>query len=129
LRRPRDEPQGAALPEMRGGALDDPVDDAKRSLAQGQYDRATEQSGDARRALGKRQEVRDRLARMIEDTKRKVEELRAVGIDYANDVEEMVLRAEREFENGDFVNSSEDLKIASLLMGPRRPEAHKGHPA
>ena len=105
------------------------VDDARRSLAQGQYDRATEQSGDARRALGKRQEVRDRLARMIEDTKRKVEELRAVGIDYANDVEEMVLRAEREFENGDFVNSSEDLKIASLLIGPRRPEVHKGPPA
>lgn len=105
------------------------VDDAKRALSQGQYDRATELSGDARRALGKRQEVRDRLARMIEDTKRKVEELRAVGIDYANDVEEMVLRAEREFENGDFVNSSEDLKIASLLMGPRRPDAHKGRPA
>ncbi len=105
------------------------VDDARRALGQGQYDRATERSGDARRALGKRQEVRDRLARAIEDTKRKVEELRAVGIDYANDVEEMVLRAEREFENGDFVNSSEDLKIASLLMGPRRPDAHKGRPA
>ncbi len=30
----------------------------------------------------------------------------------------MVLRAEREFENGDFVNSSEDLKIATLLLGP-----------
>jgi len=105
------------------------VDDAKRALAHGQYDRAVELSADARRALGKRQEVRDRLARMIEDTKRKVEELRAVGVDYANDVEEMVLRAEREFENGDLVNSSEDLKIASLLMGPRRPDAHKGRPA
>ena len=40
-------------------------------------------------------------------------------MDYANDVEEMVLRAEREFENGDFVTSSEDLKIANLLIGPR----------
>jgi hypothetical protein len=66
---------------------------------------------------------------MIEETKRKVEELREIGTDYANDVEEMVLRAEREFENGDYVNSSEDLKIASLLMGPRRPDPHKGRPA
>jgi len=105
------------------------VQDAKRSLAEGRYDRAQELSADARRALGKRQEVRDRIARMIDETKRKVEELRAIGIDYANDVEEMVLRAEREFENGDFVNSSEDLKIASLLMGPRRPDPHKGRPA
>ena len=73
---------------------------------------------DARRALGKRLELRDRLARTIEETKRKVEQLRAIGTDYANDVEEMVLRAEREFENGDFATSSEDLKIATLLIGP-----------
>jgi cell division septum initiation protein DivIVA len=105
------------------------VQDAKRSLAEGRYDRAEELSADARRALGKRQEVRDRIARTIGETKRMVEELRAIGIDYANDVEEMVLRAEREFENGDFVNSSEDLKIASLLMGPRRPDQHRGRPA
>ena len=105
------------------------VQDAKRALAEGRYDIAEELSADARRALGKRQEVRERLARLIDETKQKVEELRAIGTDYANDVEEMVLRAEREFENGDFVNSSEDLKIASLLMGPRRPDPHKAHPA
>ena len=105
------------------------VVDARRALSEGRYDRAEEHAADARAALGKRQEVRERLARLIDETKRRVEELRAIGTDYANDVEEMVLRAEREFENGDYVNSSEDLKIASLLMGPRRPEPHRGHPA
>ena len=103
--------------------------DARRALTEGRYDRAEELAADARTALGKRQEVRERLARLIDETKRMVEELRALGTDYANDVEEMVLRAEREFENGDYVNSSEDLKIASLLMGPRRPEPHRGRPA
>ena len=47
-----------------------------------------------------------------------MEELRATGTEYANDVEEMLVRAEEEFENGDFVTSSEDLKIANLLIGP-----------
>ena len=107
------------------------IRDAKRALAEGRYDRAEELAAEARRALGKRQEVRDRLARTIEETKRKVVELRAVGTDYANDVEEMVLRAEREFENGDFATSSEDLKIATLLMGPpsNRTPHGKGRPA
>ncbi|TLZ71417.1 MAG: hypothetical protein E6K10_05250 [Methanobacteriota archaeon] len=92
--------------------------DARRALAENRYERAEELVADARRALGKRLELRDRLARTIEETKRKVEQLRAIGTDYANDVEEMVLRAEREFENGDFATSSEDLKIATLLIGP-----------
>ena len=111
------------LPEEAQHALRD----AKQVLAEGRYERAEELAAEARRALGKRQEIRERLARTIEETKRKVEELRAIGTDYANDVEEMLLRAEREFENGDFVTSSEDLKIASLLIGPRSAP-HKGRP-
>ena len=107
------------------------IADAKRSLAEGAYERAEELAADARRALGKRAEVRERLVRTIEETKLRIDELRAVGSEYANDVEEMVVRAEREFENGDYVTSSEDLKIASLLMGPRSSPAaaHKVRPA
>lgn len=91
---------------------------ARKALQEGRYIRAEDFAAECRRSLGRQHEVRDRLARTIEETKRRVEALRAGGAEYANDVEEMVLRAEREFENGDFVNSSEDLKIATLLLGP-----------
>lgn len=94
------------------------VREARKALREGRYARAEDFAAECRRALGRRQEVQERLAHTIEETKRRVEILRATGIEYANDVEEMVLRAEREFENGDFVNSSEDLKIATLLLGP-----------
>ena len=107
--------RSGATPEQAEQALRD----AKQSLTEGEYDQAIAFASDARKALGKRQEIRERLARSIEETKRSLDELRAAGMDYANDVEEMVLRAEREFENGDFVTSSEDLKIANLLIGPR----------
>ena len=101
------------------------LEDARRSLKEGRYGRAEEFVMECRKALGKRNAVRERLARSIQETKRKVELLRAAGSEYANDVEEMVLRAEREFDNGDLANSSEDLKIASLLMGQRRQPAQR----
>ncbi|OGS50480.1 MAG: hypothetical protein A3K65_09510 [Euryarchaeota archaeon RBG_16_68_12] len=116
--------RGGEVPEEAQIALQD----ARRALGEGRYGRAEEAVVEARKALGKRQAVRDRLARAIQDTKRKVELLRAAGSDAANDVEEMVLRAEREFENGDLVNSSEDLRIATLLMGKTRPAERPATP-
>ncbi len=103
--------------------------DARKALGEGRYGRAEECLLEAHKALGKREIARDKLAREIQDTKDKVELLRAAGSDAAGDVEEMVLRAEREFENGDLVGSSEDLRIATLLMGkavpPERPAIPK----
>ncbi len=117
----REAEAGLATLARSGFAPDDvrtAVREARKALREGRYARAEDFAAECRRALGRRQEVRERLAHTIEETKRRVEILRATGIEYANDVEEMILRAEREFENGDFVNSSEDLKIATLLLGP-----------
>jgi len=106
--------RSGTVPETAERALRD----AQQVFKGGEYDRAAALASDARKALGKRHEVRERIARTIEETRRKLEELRATGTEYANDVEEMLVRAEEEFENGDFVTSSEDLKIANLLIGP-----------
>ncbi len=101
------------------------VQDARRALDEGRYGRADEFLQEARKAMSKRMAVRERLLKSIQETKEQVSALRASGSEFANDVEEMVLRAEKEFENGDLVNSSEDLKIAALLMGKAGPEARR----
>jgi len=117
-----EEAEGAIAAIGRSGFVPEEVRtavaSARKGLQEGRYARAEDFAAECRRALGRQHEVRERLARTIEETKRRVVALRAGGAEYANDVEEMVLRAEREFENGDFVNSSEDLKIATLLLGP-----------
>ncbi len=129
-----EEAEGAIASVGRSGFVPEEVRtavaSARKALQEGRYVRAEDFAAECRRALGRQHEVRDRLARTIEETKRRVEALRADGAEYANDVEEMVLRAEREFENGDFVNSSEDLKIATLLLGPpERAHAPPGRTA
>ncbi len=101
------------------------VQTARRALEEGRYGRAEELLQEARKAMSRRMAVRERLQRSIQETKEQVGALRASGSDFANDVEEMVLRAEKEFENGDLTSSSEDLKIATLLMGKAGPAAHR----
>ncbi len=62
--------------------------------------------------------ARESLRAQIDATKAQAQRLREMGLAYANDVEEMVGRAEREFLEGDFAGTSEDLRIASLLIRP-----------
>ena len=114
---------GKAIEGLRSDAL--PTTDAESALARaraamkaGNYALARGLCEDVQLAVQRQREVRDGLRSWLEDTKSQIEALRKMGLAYVNDVEEMVAKAEREFVNGDFTASTEDLRIASLLMKP-----------
>lgn len=103
---------------------------AKTAVKEGNYNLAFALTEDVQREVQKQRETRDGLRDWLEEAKAQVEELRGLGVAFVNDVEEMVAKAEEEFENGDYAVASEDLRIATLLMAPatngkerERPEA------
>lgn len=119
---------------FRSEEADEALREARRSLREGRYAKALDFVDDGARAIRRHEEVHEHLSKALQDTKEKLVELRGLGLDTADDVEEMLARAEREFENGDYVNSSEDLKIATLLIGPAaralmRPERTPEEPS
>jgi hypothetical protein len=73
-------------------------------------------------AAERQREARDNLREQIDATKAQAQRLRELGLAYANDVEEMVGKAEQEFLEGDFAGTSEDLRIASLLIRPGKAQ-------
>ena len=91
---------------------------AKAAVKAGNYALASRCFGDVAVAVKKQREVRDGLKAWINETKEGLTAVRAMNLPFVNDVEEMLARAEVEFANGDFAGSSEDLRIASLLMAP-----------
>jgi tetratricopeptide (TPR) repeat protein len=98
------------------------LEEARRAFLSGAYPVAI---GRARECLGacrRRMEVQKEIAQGIERLHRRVRSLRRRGASLADDVEEMLLKAEREFAMGDYRTSREDLDIAWALLGSRADE-------
>ena len=67
-------------------------------------------------AFARRTNAREALARAIEEARKRAQFLRGSGLSFLPDIQEVLTRAEREFQNGNFVGSSEDLRIATVLL-------------
>ena len=93
------------------------IRDARKAVRAGSYARALEHLQDAHAAFVRRRNVRETLARALEETRSRVRVLTNRGLPYIPDIQELLTRAEREFRDGNYSGSSEDLRIATLLLG------------
>jgi acetylornithine/succinyldiaminopimelate/putrescine aminotransferase len=102
---------------------------AKAALMQGNYALAAACCDDVHLAAANQRKFRDGLRMLLDETKAKVTRLRDTGVAYVNDAEEMVLKAEREFANGEYEATNDDLRIATLLLGSGPNGRPRGEPA
>ncbi len=93
------------------------ISDAKKALANGKYLRAFDLAEDCRRSVGRRLEIHNELGQSLRDLKASVEHLKKSGLVFSNEVDEIIARAERSYQSGDYVNCGKDMKIASVLLG------------
>ncbi len=91
--------------------------DARRALKEGNYARTLEHVERAHGAFVRRRNAREALAKSLTETQRRVELLKSVDFPMLPDVQEVLTRAEREFREGNYSGSSEDLQIATVLLG------------
>lgn len=101
------------------------VRDARKSIREGQYARGIEHLDRAHVAFVRRKNAREALAKAIEETRARARILGSSGLPFIPDVQELLGRAEREFKDGNYSGSSEDLRIATLLLGTPPQEAPK----
>ncbi len=92
------------------------IKDARRAIKEGHYTRALEHVDRAQSAFARRRNAREALAKSLADTQRRVELLKAAEFPMLPDVQEVLGRAEREFRQGNYSGSSEDLRIATVLL-------------
>lgn len=90
--------------------------DARRAVQEGSYHRAIEHLERALQAFARRTNARVALAKAIEETRTRVRFLQGSGVAFMPDIQEVLGRAEREFHQGNFSGSSEDLRIATVLL-------------
>ena len=103
---------------------------AKAAMKTGNYALAAACAQDVHAAVTRQRDMRDGLRTWIDEAKKQIERLHELGLTIVNDAEEMVGKAEREFENGDYTATGEDLRIAGLLMRPAlNGKARNGPPA
>lgn len=102
--------------------------DARRAIREGSYARAVEHLERALQAFARRTNARAALAKAIEDTRTRVRLLQGSGLAFMPDIQEVLGRAEREFHGGNYSGSSEDLRIATVLLDEvtRAPQTKKG---
>ncbi len=99
------------------------IQDARRALREGNYVRALEDVERAHGAFVRRRNAREALAKALAETQKRVDLLKAAEFPMLPDVQEVLGRAEREFRQGNYSGSSEDLQIATVLLsqGSRPP--------
>jgi hypothetical protein len=90
--------------------------DARRSIREGSYARGSEHIERALLAFARRTNARAALAKAIEETRKRVRLLEGRGLTFMPDIQEVLGRAEREFYHGNYSGSSEDLRIATVLL-------------
>jgi len=90
--------------------------DTRRSIREGNYARAIEYLERALHAFARRTNAREALGRAIEEARKRAQFLRGSGLTFLPDIQEVLTRAELEFHQGNFVGSSEDLRIATVLL-------------
>ncbi len=91
---------------------------AKTAMKAGNYHLAASCAEDVQFAVRRAREQREGLRTWLEESKVQVVRLKEMGLAFVNDVEEMVEKADREFVSGDYAGTTEDLRIAALLMKP-----------
>lgn len=91
--------------------------EARRAVRDGSYAQSLDHLQRAHAAFVRRRNVREALAKALEETRSRVRVLKGVGLPFLPDVQELLGRAEREFRDGNYSGSSEDLRIATLLLG------------
>ena len=92
------------------------IKDARRALKEGNYTRTLEHVERAHAAFARRRNAREALAKALAETQRRVELLKAGDFPMLPDVKEVLGRAAREFRQGNYSGSSEDLRIATVLL-------------
>jgi len=92
------------------------IRDARRTIREGAYARSIEHLERALQAFSRRTNARAALAKAIEETQTRVRLLKGRGLTFFPDIQEVLTRAEREFQKGNFTASSEDLRIATVLL-------------
>jgi len=97
-------------------AADAALRDARRTIREGSYDRAIEHLERALQAFARRTNARASLGKDIEETRTRVRLLAGSGLSFLPDIQEVLGRAEREFLQGNYAGSSEDLRIATVLL-------------
>jgi len=97
-------------------AADAALRDARRTIREGSYDRAIEHLERALQAFARRTNARAALGKDIEETRTRVRLLAGSGLSFLPDIQEVLGRAEREFHQGNYSGSSEDLRIATVLL-------------
>ncbi len=100
------------------------IKDARRALKEGSYVRALEHVERAHGAFVRRRNAREALAKALAETQKRVQLLKVAEFPMLPDVQEVLGRAEREFRQGNYSGSSEDLQIATVLLSqPPRSSA------
>ncbi|MCI4371228.1 MAG: hypothetical protein L3J78_01110 [Thermoplasmata archaeon] len=103
------------------------IRDARRTIREGSYARSIEHLERALQAFARRTNARAALSRAIDETRTRVKLLQGRGLAFLPDIQEVLGRAEREFQKGNLSASSEDLRIAAVLLDQvtraRRPAA------
>lgn len=91
--------------------------DAHIALEHGDYDRSAELASKCKNKIRELELEYERTTREIQEVKEKVDLLKSAGHSVARDAEEMLLKAQRELQEGNYEGSKEDIQIATLLLG------------
>lgn len=103
------------------------IKDARRAYNEGNYSRTLEHVDRAHSAFARRRNAREALAKALAETQKRIELLKVTDFPMLTDVREVLGRAEREFRQGDYSGSSEDLRIATVLLG-QAPKGDRSTP-
>ncbi|HEY5605277.1 MAG TPA: hypothetical protein VIL45_02015 [Thermoplasmata archaeon] len=92
------------------------IRDTRTAMREGNYARAVEHLERAHQAFARRTNAREALAKALEETRTRMQMLQGAGVSFLPDIQEVLDRAGREFHNGNYSGSSEDLRIATVLL-------------
>jgi len=90
--------------------------DARRAVREGNYARAKEHLERALQAFLRRTNAKQALAKAILETQTRIKLLQGSGLSFLPDIQDVLGRAEREFAGGNYAGSSEDLRLATVLL-------------
>jgi len=92
------------------------LEDTRTAVRKGNYARAIEHLERAFEAFQRRTNAGQTLAKSIFETQARIEGLQGSGLSFLPDIQDVLARAEREFAGGNYSDSSEDLRLATVLL-------------
>ncbi len=98
--------------------------DARRASRDGRYPEAQKHVEDAEAAISRAESEREALAKSLKDHRHRVT-VPEHATHFLPEAKEILGRAEKAFNEGDYSGSSEDLVLATLLMGSVAPKPRK----